>query len=328
MEKVLLVRMDKIGDLVLALPADQSEGLRGRRVTWAVAKGCGFIVRNSLPKREHFEVQKAWSLGQFRQFIKTVKKLNPDIAIVLHAPWWVGLALWRAGVPRRFARRSQWHSWLFYNSGLRQSRKSGDRHEADLNAELVNAAFSLPAPHPEPLQLTPPSMTVEQWGLKAKDYIVVHPGMAGSALNISIERWSDIVSALLPFRMVAITGTKLDRAYTDPLFQKHGHESRLCWLNEKLNSEELLSVLASARAVVAPSTGVLHLAASLGTPVVGVFSPVPVQRPTRWGPRGPHVVTLVPTATPEEIADNPANCMDRILATDVTKALHSSGALP
>jgi ADP-heptose:LPS heptosyltransferase len=36
------------------------------------------------------------------------------------------------------------------------------------------------------------------------------------------------------------------------------------------------------------------LAASLGTPAVGIYSPRKVEHPRRWGPRGPRVAYVLP----------------------------------
>jgi ADP-heptose:LPS heptosyltransferase len=36
--------------------------------------------------------------------------------------------------------------------------------------------------------------------------------------------------------------------------------------------------------VIAPSTGPLHVAAAVGTPVVGLYPNLRVQSPARWGP--------------------------------------------
>lgn len=329
MQKILLVRMDKIGDLVLSLPSDQLPALQNSRVTWLVSQGCGFVVRNSQPKREFIESPKSFGLRSFFRLVKTLKTLSPDVAVVLHAPWWLGMALWKAGVPRRYGRRSQWHSWLFLNEGLRQSRKLGDRHEADLNAELVQRAFNdetslkkLPS-----LLMAAPAMAVEQWDLKPKDYIVVHPGMAGSALNWPLSRWEELVRNLCSSIQVVITGTAADRTYVEPLRKILDKTKNITWLNEKLDTGELLAVLAGARGLIAPSTGVLHLSASLGTPSVGIYSPIPVQRPTRWGPRGRKVAALVPEASPDEIKDNAAATMERIGVNDVLQSLLSLGVL-
>ena len=64
------------------------------------------------------------------------------------------------------------------------------------------------------------------------------------------------------------------------------------WLDGKLSGDELIGVLENAFAVVAPSTGVLHLAASTGVATVGLFSQVHVQRALRWGPQGPKTAVV------------------------------------
>ena len=63
-----------------------------------------------------------------------------------------------------------------------------------------------------------------------------------------------------------------------------------------------------ARSVVAPSTGVLHLAAALGVPAIGIYSPLKVEHPRRWAPRGPRATFLVP----DESALTGPELMDQI----------------
>jgi ADP-heptose:LPS heptosyltransferase len=57
--------------------------------------------------------------------------------------------------------------------------------------------------------------------------------------------------------------------------------------------KELVQLLAYAEYVLVPSTGVAHIAASLGTPVKGIYSPVTVHHPTRWAARGPDVEIIM-----------------------------------
>ncbi len=56
------------------------------------------------------------------------------------------------------------------------------------------------------------------------------------------------------------------------------------------------SVTPSERAslVIAPSTGPLHIANAVGTPVLAFFSPIRVQSVLRWGPIDQTDNTLVP----------------------------------
>ena len=59
-----------------------------------------------------------------------------------------------------------------------------------------------------------------------------------------------------------------------------------------------MGLLAHARCVVAADSGPLHLAAALGTPVVGLYGPTD---PARNGPFVPGAV-IVSEARPEEIS--------------------------
>lgn len=93
------------------------------------------------------------------------------------------------------------------------------------------------------------------------------------------------------------------------------------WLAEQLSIGELLDVLSGARCVVGPSTGVLHLAASLDTPVVGLYSPRKVEHPRRWGPKGPRVSILVPDV-PADTTDS--TVMNQIEVDQVLTAIHQA----
>jgi len=126
------------------------------------------------------------------------------------------------------------------------------------------------------------------------DYSVVHPGMGGSALNWPTDHYHTFISELAAKETVVITGTLADTSYLAPLKESLGSHPRMRWLDGQLNGLELLTLLASARTITAPSTGVLHLAASTGRPTLGIFSPVRVQHPQRWGPQGPKTSVVMP----------------------------------
>ena len=84
--------------------------------------------------------------------------------------------------------------------------------------------------------------------------------------------------------------------------------------------EELMGLLAHARCVIAADSGPLHLAAALGTPVVGLFGPTD---PARNGPFVPGAVILS-QAKSEEISYKRrldySSAMLRITVEDVLAA--------
>lgn len=325
--RALLIRMDKLGDLVLSLPVDQALELADYDKTWLIGQGTGFIAAHAEPKRTYQEFPKRFSFGNLMRLTGWIRALKPQLAVVFHAPWWVGLALLLAGVPNRAGRKSQWHSFLFFNRGVRQSRKSGNQHESESNLELVQRCLnSVMPPRPLPaLKLKAPARSLDRWNLPAREYIVVHPGMAGSALNWPAHLYIELIRYLGQRLKIVITGTALDRPMLDQIKSQLGDHSMCIWLDEKLNADELLIVLDQARAVVAPSTGVVHLAASLGTPVVGIYSPIPVQRPSRWGSRGPNVKNLTAPATVEEAQSDPVAAMSKLHPVHVLSALEELG---
>ncbi len=303
---IVLIRMDKIGDLVVTMPVDEHPAFAGQRVHWIVTKGLSFIGEQAVPKRSVSEYKRRFSPGDCLRLIRWFKRQNPRTVVLLHVPWWVSFAAWAAGVPERMGRLSQWHSFLFLNVGVRQSRKASDRHESDYNFDLVEAGFarlgyratsSLAIIKRTFLRLLPPNPygTVDGRGLKTKGYRIVHPGMGGSALNWPPENFQELVERLSKDYPVLITGTKADQKYLNRL-QKVKELPNVRWLVDELKMFELLDLLSQARSVVAPSTGVLHLAASLGTPVVGIYSPRTVEHPRRWGPKGLYTAALVPVA--------------------------------
>lgn len=328
----LMIRMDKIGDLVLSLPADQAQVLHRWQVHWFIAENLEFVPQFSEPPRKFSAFCKKFSLSGFIQMLRTLGRLRPQVAVVFYAPWWVGLALFLARVPVRIGRLSQWHSFLFFNYGVRQKRSQSLIHESEYNWELLLRGLSrwshkpYSFPHPIPylkLKAPRPSTTLKKWQLQPQQYIVVHPGMAGSALNWPGSHYLELIQTASQKTTIVITGTKGDASYLQPLQQSLQNQPQVLWLNEALNSEELLDILSQAKAVVAPSTGVLHLAASLGVSAVGLYSPKRQESSRRWGPRGPKAIVLEPFLThpTDASADFDSQVMSQISVKQVLEAL-------
>lgn len=340
MKKIALIRLDKIGDLVSTLPADQVSFLQDYHVTWVIAKGLGFIPKNAQPLRRFIELDKNHPKRSFWVLVNFLKQLQPDIAVSFQAPWWVSLALWWAKVPCRAGVKSQWHSFIFLNQSLRQKRSEARQHEADYNTDLLAFAcselekrqmnhkttqgvgFLSPI-----LSLSSHQISLAKWNLENKKFIVVHPGMAGSALNWPVQKYIDLISFLVKENKVVLTGTHSDETWLGPLKKEYATHSQVTCLQDQITSTELLGLLSAAQVVVAPSTGIAHLAASLSTPVISLFSPIRVQHSRRWAPRGEDVYVLSPAvtcpATFKCVGEKCSSyfCMDRISVDQVLQEI-------
>lgn len=333
--RILLIRLDKIGDLVSTLPVDAIPALKGHDVRWVVAHGLGFVARNAVPPREALELDRTNGAASSLELGRLLDEWKPDIAVSFQAPWWVSTTLWKKGVAVRAGVRSQWHSFLFLNRSLRQKRSRAEKHEADYNRELLEFALreaGLETPpfqshFPSPvLELRAPAVSLERFALPSS-YVVVHPGMAGSALNWPQKSYVAFIRAVAQARAVVITGTPMDEGFLSEIRRECPESGTLRWLVGQLSADELLAVLAKAATVVAPSTGVAHLAAALGRPVIALFSPLRVQRPERWAPRGPKVSVILPPGADtlrDANAAEAAAAMEKIRVEDVLAQLEKS----
>lgn len=294
MKKNLLIRMDKIGDLVLTLPVDQIFDQEDQN-TWFIAQGLDFFPSHSVPARKFKSFSKVWDWSEFKRMIAEIKKLSPDRAVVFHAPWWVSLAVFCAGVPFRVGVLSKPQSFLFFNKGIRQKRSRAEKHEAQYGLELVEAASGkkLDFKNLKPLKLSSglQKADLKKWNLE--NYIVVHPGMAGSALNWPIPKYIEFIREISKEKIAVVTCGPMDQKFVDPIKAEFRNSSQVKIL-ESLSLKELMLVLENSQGVLAPSTGVLHLAASSGVPSLGIYSPIGVERAIRWGPRGIKADSLTP----------------------------------
>ncbi|MCB0412410.1 MAG: glycosyltransferase family 9 protein [Bdellovibrionales bacterium] len=305
--------MEKIGDLILTLNSDQWQPFNGESCHWWISKGLEPLVEAAEPARFFTSFARNFSWNEFKRACAWLRNHRPERAFVFHAPWWVGLALLLAGVKHRVGRRSQWHSYLFFNFGIRQKRSQALMHENEYNIELIRTYFdrlkiATPAKGPSPLRMKAPSPShsfLQSLGLSTQRYCVVHPGMAGSALNWPVKNYALLIEKLSYKVTVAITGGPFDHKIISELKAELPSKTTICFLDGKLQLNELLSVLQNSLFLVAPSTGVLHIGASLGVPVYGIYSPRRVEHPRRWGPQGPKTQVYVPEVD-ADLESNPS----------------------
>jgi ADP-heptose:LPS heptosyltransferase len=123
-------------------------------------------------------------------------------------------------------------------------------------------------------------------------YVVLHPGASAPARRWPVPRWRE-AAALLTARgqQVILTGGPAERNLTAAVVGGRGISGgQVTDLGGRTSLAELAAVLADADAVLVANTGVAHLAAAVGTPVVSLFAPVVPA--ARWAPYGVPVTLL------------------------------------
>ena len=304
--KIALVRLDKMGDLLLTLAADQSLTQRGdeAQICWVINEQWVPILKASEPRRNFIALDLTLGFKCFLQLYRQMVKNNFDQILFIYGPFWAALACFLAAPGRLFGRYSQWWSYLLLTKGLRQKRSLAEKHEYQYNVELVNLLYNKdqgmvakidplsPTDLGQPLTLKAPRApyVLEKHGLHPHSYWVVHPGMAGSARNWSLDHYISLIQELAQKDPVVITGTLADQSILKPLKEALKDAPDVLFLDQQLNLEQLLYVLATAKGVLAPSTGVAHLAACLGQRLVALYpNHDTTTSPKRWAPLGKQV---------------------------------------
>ena len=291
--KVLLVRCDRLGDLVLALPA--FAWLRRSRPDWEIH---ALVASEAAPLVEHdpnVDAFYTWEGSSDAALTKRLVDENYDAAVLLQYQTPLARMLRAAGIGRRYGPLSQWSSWLLLNRGRWQRRSHGQRHERDYNVDLVRSvagrvkeATAVTAPR---LYLSDVQREVGRRFRKetaggAETVAFVHPGSGGSALDWSPRHFAAVANALArrPGWRVFVTGSHHDRLTLDAMAPALSSEVEV--VAERFPLRDFLGVLSAGDVMIAPSTGPLHLAAALSLAAVGLYPPAPTMSPQRWGPLG------------------------------------------
>ncbi len=313
MSRVLAVRLDSDGDVLLTGPAIRALAAGGDEVV-AVVGPRGRQAAALLPGAAQVVV---WHCGwvdgdappvtpaTVADAVAQIADLAADEAVVFtsfhQSPLPTALVLRMAGVGRITA------ASVDFPGGLLDVRaRPGD--------PTLDPTVDLPDDLPEPeravaiaargghvtgpdddgcLRVMTPPGTVEAardrlaaHGIAAGErYVALHPGASVPARAWPPERCAAGVEALQAAgHRVVVTGAPAEAPLTAAVAGRHGID-----LGGATSFAVLAEVLRGADAVVVGNTGPAHLAAAVGTPVVSLFSPVVPA--VRWAPYGvPHVL--------------------------------------
>jgi|GEM_PF-261427 len=302
---ILVVRTDKIGDVVLTTPAISA--LRKRfpqaKITGVVSPVAAEIYRSSPHLDAHIVLDPNIYSGflGFWRLMRTLRNEKAHLVVVFQARAMVAFAVLFSGARMRIGPWSKWWSWFCYNYGRRQNRSAVEMHEADYNIQLlrelgVTVADTWEKSHlkvDEEAHRDATRFFVEKGISRRFKTVAIHPGMAGSALNWPESHYINLGRRLLRRYNVIVTGGPGEGALVERVFQGIARQQSYNpdsptftkYVGEK-GLAETIALLDQCDGMVAPSTGPMHLAVALGKLVVTVFPPIKVQSAVRWGPYG------------------------------------------
>ena len=286
--RVLVVRLDSVGDVLLAGPAVRAVAADAE--VWLLCGPQGAPGGALLPGVAAVRVWDCpWITAPARPvdtagvdaLSAILEECRPDEVVILtsfhQSPLPLALLLRLAGI-RRITGASVDYAGSLLDVRLRPGEDfDEDQPEAERALAVVAAAgYALPDSDDGRLAVLP---TPDVSALVGDGpYVVVHPGAAVPARAWPAENAAAAVELLAErgFRVV-VTGGPGERELTARVAGASGVD-----LGGRCDLAGLSGVLAGADAVIVGNTGPAHLAAAVGAPVVSLFAPVGPA--VRWAP--------------------------------------------
>ncbi len=254
--------------------------------------------------------------GKFRRYFATLRALRdfaPDTALVLHANDPDVIPLCYLAGARRIVRvptaGTRFGDLLSNRDNPEDRQVVPGWHYVDNRLRLLDSlrvpvASRVPRLHADPekmLALGEQAVTKT----RSPDYLVLHTYSADTYRSLPLDLVKGLLAGLqasFPQHGIVLTGSREDGSR---LAGALGDLPKSVWLSAgQLSLPETAACLAGAAAVIAPDTGILHLAAALDRPLVALFAPTgdAATRQQVVGPRTAsaplRVIEVPPTCTP------------------------------
>ena len=332
-ERVLLFRLERVGDLLMARPAIESirRLLPDARIDLVVGSW-NRALASLIPGIDCVHVlDLPWlargaasaTLAEVSAAIRILRKPRYDLAINFEGDIRSHALMWAAGARRRVGFDMAGGGPLLTDRVTYDPRS----HVASNCLRLVARACDRPDGEfiHEPAPLAIPE-DIRDEGLRRLGVVPAMPnGLPRLLIGVHVsagrlvKQWEPAAFSRAAAELarrheaaIVLSGSDDDRPMVDEVKAGLPPDVTVIDLVGRLDLIQLAAVFQHLQLVLSVDTGPMHLAAAVGTPVVGVFGP---SDPRRWGPIGPSVVTVridLPCSPCNRIRHPPTRCVGHI----------------
>ncbi len=323
---ILIVKLGAVGDCVHTLYALRAlrERFPDARIGWAIEDKSRAVIEdhpdlNEIVRFPRKELAAALRSGGFsrlwREFRVELRARDYGVAIDFQNLFKSGLVARASGAPRRIGFR-KWREGNFLFTNERIPRDPNARHAIERYFTLLRPLGITTIP--ERVEIAVPNAkreTIDRWftanGLGDRRVIAFNPGASWPNKKLSARTYARVADALAGDGYVPIViwgpGEEPDAAAVVESAQTP------ILVAPKTDIRELAALLGRSAMYVGNDSGPMHIAAAMGTRVVGVFGPTDPARVGPWTPRGRAVQANV-TCGPcwKKRCPGPTNCIDRV----------------
>ncbi len=328
-KNLLIVRTDRIGDVVLSLPLAEliKKHHPDCRVTFLIRSYTKDIAENNPFVDEIVILKETNGKILINENVRQITEKKFDSAIIVYPTFQTSLIIYLSKIKFRIGTGYRWYSFLF-NEKVYQHRKFAEKHELEFNVGLLkkfgidehinkqNINFNL-QPAEKEVQKVREHLIKEEVDFSIP-IIIIHPGSGGSAVDLPVDKFKELI-CLISNNLQAeifLTGSNEEKALCEKLKINQNIKN----FAGAFNLAELIALISFCDIFIANSTGPIHLAAALDKYIIGFYPKILACSPKRWGPYNQKSIIFSPkincvNCTREQCEQ--LNCMNSIEVTDV-----------
>lgn len=297
MKKILIVRTDRIGDVVLSTPmiAATRKAFPDAYIAVMVSPETKEIVTGNPNLNEVIILDKKLKhrgVFQTLRFATWLREKRFDSALILHSTARTNLLCFLACIPQRIGYKRRKLDFLL-TSALEYTKRLGEKHEAEYSLDILRSIgvdakmspLSMPVEKGSEKRVT--SLLLEN-GVRIGDRIIIlHPGASHASKMWPEENFAKVADGLIgkfgakivlvsSAEQSAIGGKVKSLMKNDSVF--------LCG---KTSLGDLAALFKKTSLFISNDSGPVHIACAIGTPVISIFSRNEKGlSPARWRPLG------------------------------------------
>ncbi len=328
-KNLLIVRTDRIGDVVLSLPLASiiKKHLPECKITFLVRNYTRALVENHPYIDEVIILEEKGKKITVRQNVANIAFYNFDSAVIVYPTFVTSLIIYLSKIKNRIGTGYRWYSFLF-NQKIYEHRKYAERHELEYNVNLLskfgidesvnyaNIEFDL-APDQSSEQKIEAILRRSEINTE-EPIIIIHPGSSGSSVDLPQQKFRSLVEKISQdlTENIILTGSDREKYLCENLKLRPG----ILNLAGKLDLPGMIALIKKCSIFIANSTGPIHIAAALGKYTIGFYPRIAACSADRWGPYTDKKVIFSPKIECSDCTREQCsrlNCMNSIEVTDI-----------
>ncbi|OIO70378.1 MAG: lipopolysaccharide heptosyltransferase I [Zetaproteobacteria bacterium CG12_big_fil_rev_8_21_14_0_65_55_1124] len=337
--KILVVKLSAFGDIIHALPAlqDLLDRPEVKEVHWLVDTRYAFVTQVFPPqvKVHQVDLRGEHPLHSAWQTIRALRQQHFDAVLDLQGLTKSAVMASLSGSP-------------VYGMDVKHLREGAsrfllrpvpfhaeERHVVQMYRRVAAAPFGnseKPIPYSPPQAdlnihvLQTGEALLEHWKISGKRIVWLHMGGGWATKQLPLQTWQQLAGKLTAEGIVPILGWGNEAEKIVAGRVKEGAPDALL-PEHRLNMDALCGIFGWTMAVVGPDTGVVHLAAALGTPTISFWGPSASWRSAPLGEKHRHIESKPHCGPCFKRECNQFICMDMIRADDIMSAIHEISLL-